>query len=394
MKNRGVTFIKPFEVEVQEKPYPKLEIEGKKCEHGVILKIVLTAICGSDLHMYRGRTKIDSGTVLGHEITGEVIECGTDVEIIKKGDLVSVPFNVACGRCKNCKEQNPNICLSVNDKQEGGAYGYAHMGDWPGGQAEYIMIPFADFNLLRLPPLNECKSKLKDLALITDVFPTAFHAAYNAGVEIGSKVYIAGAGPIGLAAALSCKLLGAACIIVGDVRPNRLQLAQKNGYHNIDLSSTTDLAGALKKIVGLPEVDVFIDAVGFEAVGYGAAKNESKPYNVINSAIDVTRAGGVISLPGVYGTEDLGGKTADEKKGIYPIKFGDSWSKGLSWVMGQTPVMRYNRKLMEDILNDKCFIAQELNVQIISLDEAPAAYQRFEKGEAVKYIIDPHGSLK
>ncbi len=235
-ENRGVVYIKPGEVEVRKIDYPKLALGNRTCEHGVILKVVLSAICGSDQHMVRGRTTAPAGIVLGHEITGEVIECGRDVEFIKKGDLVSVPFNVACGRCVNCKEQKTEICLNVNPDRPGGAYGYVDMGGWIGGQADYVMVPYADFNLLKLPPLNQVKDKIKDLALLADIFPTGFHGALSAGVKVGSFVYIAGAGPVGLCAAASARLLGAACVMVGDLKPNRLERLKSIGCIPIDLS--------------------------------------------------------------------------------------------------------------------------------------------------------------
>src|SRR6185437_5165993 len=149
--NRGVAYMGTGKVEVQSIDYPKLALGSRKCEHGVILKIVSTNICGSDQHMVRGRTTAPQGLILGHEITGEVVEAGRDVEFVKVGDLVSVPFNIACGRCRNCKEGKTGICLNVNPSRPGAAYGYVDMGGWVGGQAEYVMVPYADFNLLKFP---------------------------------------------------------------------------------------------------------------------------------------------------------------------------------------------------------------------------------------------------
>ncbi|MGH8760767.1 MAG: alcohol dehydrogenase catalytic domain-containing protein, partial [Burkholderiales bacterium] len=217
-ENRGVVYIEQGKVEIQSIPFPKLDNpQGKKIGHGVILKVVSTNICGSDQHMVRGRTTAQAGLVLGHEITGEVIEVGSDVETLKKGDLVSVPFNVACGRCRTCKEQHTGVCLSVNPSRAGGAYGYVDMGGWIGGQAEYVMVPYADFNLLRFPDKTQAMAKIRDLTCLSDILPTGFHGAVTAGVGPGTTVYIAGAGPVGLAAAASARLLGAAVVIVGDV---------------------------------------------------------------------------------------------------------------------------------------------------------------------------------
>src|SRR4028119_878505 len=224
--NKGVAYIKPGVVEVQNIDFPKLALGNRKCDHGVILKVVSTNICGSDQHMVRGRTTAPAGLVLGHEITGEVIEAGRDVEFIKVGDLVSVPFNIACGRCRNCKEGRTGICLNVNPARPGAAYGYVDMGGWVGGQADYVMVPYADFNLLKFPDSDQAMEKIRDLTLLSDIFPTGYHGAVTAGVGPGSKVYVAGAGPVGLACAASCHLLGAAVVIVGDMIVERLGSAR------------------------------------------------------------------------------------------------------------------------------------------------------------------------
>src|ERR1700755_41896 len=235
--NRAVAYIGPGHVEVQTIDYPKLELQdgpggnpaniGRKCPHGGILRIVSTNICGSDQHMVRGRTTAPKGLVLGHEITGEVIEAGPGVEFIKVGDLVSVPFNIACGRCRNCKEGKTGICLNVNPDRPGSAYGYVDMGGWVGGQAEYVMVPYADWNLLRFPDRDQAMEKILDLAMLADIFPTGYHGCVSAGVGVGSTVYIAGAGPVGLAAAASALLLGAAVVIVGDLNTERLGPARR-----------------------------------------------------------------------------------------------------------------------------------------------------------------------
>src|ERR1700758_4131251 len=199
--NRGIAYMGPGKVEVQNIDFPKLALGKRKCEHGVILKIVSTNICGSDQHMVRGRTTAPAGLILGHEITGEVIEAGRDVEYIKVGDIVSVPFNIACGRCRNCKEGKTCICLNVNGDRAGAAYGYVDMGGWIGGQAEYVMVPYADFNLLKFPDRDQALAKIKDLTMLSDILPTGYHGAVTAGVIPGATVYVAGAGPVGLASA-------------------------------------------------------------------------------------------------------------------------------------------------------------------------------------------------
>ena len=304
--NRGVVYLGPGKVEVQSIDYPKLENPKKqKIEHGVILKIVSTNICGSDQHMVRGRTTAPAGLVLGHEITGEVIEKGKDVEFIDIGDLVSVPFNVACGRCRTCREQQSGVCLNVNPARAGGAYGYVDMGGWVGGQAEYVLVPYADFNLMKFPDKAQAMSKIKDLTMLSDILPTGFHGAVNAGVGVGSIAYIAGAGPVGMAAAASAQILGAAVVMVGDMNAERLRHVQNVGFVPIDLTKSDKLEDLIAAVVGGPEVDASVDAVGFEAHGHGKQAGIEAPATVLNSLMTITRAGGAIGIPGLYVTADL-----------------------------------------------------------------------------------------
>src|SRR3954470_9628474 len=247
--NRGLAYMGPGKVEIQSIDYPKLAIGNRKCEHGVILKIVSTNICGSDQHMVRGRTTAPHGLILGHEITGEVIEAGRDVEFIKVGDLCSVPFNISCGRCRMCKEGKTGICLNVNPARPGAAYGYVDMGGWRGGQAEYVMVPYADFNLLKFPDRDQALAKIRDLTMLSDIFPTGYHGAKTAGVSTGSTVYVAGAGPVGLAAAYSAQLLGAAVVIVGDLNADRLKQAESFGCETVDISADATLEDQIANIL-------------------------------------------------------------------------------------------------------------------------------------------------
>jgi len=392
-QNHGVAYIKPGEVEVQEIEYPKLAIGDRKCEHGVILKIVSTNICGSDQHMVRGRTTAPAGLVLGHEITGIVVEAGRDVEFIKQGDLVSVPFNIACGRCRNCKVGQTGICLNVNPARPGAAYGYVDMGGWVGGQAEYVMVPYADFNLLKFPDKDQGMAYIKDLTLLSDIFPTGFHGAVMAGVGPGSIVYVAGAGPVGLACAASCHLLGAAVVIVGDMIQERLDQAKSFGCEVIDLTKDTPLEEAIAAIIGVPEVDCFVDCVGFEARGHGSSSGEELPATVLNTAMAITRAGGAIGIPGLYVTGDPGAKEEGAKEGSLKIRIGLGWAKSHSFYTGQCPVMKYHRSLMNAILYDKIKIAKAVNVEVISLADAPRGYRDFDKGAAKKFVIDPHNMI-
>jgi glutathione-independent formaldehyde dehydrogenase len=394
--NRGVIYIKPGTVEVQSIDFPQLKNpQGRKIGHGVILKVVSTNICGSDQHMVRGRTTAPAGLVLGHEITGEVLEVGGDVETLNIGDLVSVPFNVACGRCRTCKEQHTGVCLNVNPARAGGAYGYVDMGGWIGGQAEYVMVPYADFNLLKFPDKAQALEKIEDLTCLSDILPTGYHGAVSAGVVPGTTVYVAGAGPVGLAAAASAQLLGAAVVIVGDVNPKRLQHARSVGFQAVDLSKDAALGEQIEQIVGVPEVDCAIDAVGFEARGHGHSGSQVEaPATVLNSLMEITRAAGKIGIPGLYVTDDPGAVDTASKRGSLSIRFGLGWAKSHTFHTGQTPVLKYNRYLMQAILWDRIKIAQAVGVQVISLDDAPKGYADFDAGAAKKFVIDPHRMLK
>jgi glutathione-independent formaldehyde dehydrogenase len=399
--NRAVAYIRPGEVEVQTIDYPGLELRdgpgvnpanvGRKCPHGVILKVVSTNICGSDQHMVRGRTTAPEGLVLGHEITGEVIEKGPDVEFIHVGDLVSVPFNIACGRCRNCKEGHTGVCLNVNPDRPGSAYGYVDMGGWVGGQAEYVMVPYADWNLLKFPDKDQAMDKILDLTMLSDIFPTGYHGAYTAGVTTGSTVYVAGAGPVGRAAAYSAQLLGAAVVIVGDLNPLRLDQARRFGCETVDLTLDATLGDQVDAILGVPEVDAAVDAVGFEARGHGKDADHEAPATVLNSIMEVTRASGKLGIPGLYVTGDPGGVDDAAKVGSLSIRLGLGWAKSHSFTTGQCPVMRYHRQLMEAILNDRVQIAKAVNATVLSLDDAPQGYEDFDKGASKKFVLNPHG---
>jgi glutathione-independent formaldehyde dehydrogenase len=392
--NRGVVYIGPGKVEVAGIDYPKFVApNGKEIDHGVILRIVSTNICGSDQHMVRGRTTAPTGLVLGHEITGEVIERGKGVEFLEIGDLVSVPFNVACGRCRNCKEQKTGICLNVNPARAGGAYGYVDMGGWVGGQAEYVLVPYADFNLLKFQDKAQAMEKIRDLTCLSDILPTGYHGAVSAGVGPGTTVYVAGAGPVGLACAASCQLLGAAAVIVGDLNKDRLEQARSFGCATVDISLQASVADQIDQILGVPEIDCAVDCVGFEARGHGEDAKKEAPATVLNSLMSLTRAGGAIGIPGLYVTDDPGGVDQAAKTGSLSIRLGLGWAKSHSFQTGQTPVLKYNRQLMQAILHNKIQIAKAVNVTVIRLDDAPKGYVDFDKGTAKKFVIDPHSLL-
>ncbi|MER5674561.1 formaldehyde dehydrogenase, glutathione-independent [Pseudonocardia alni] len=399
--NRVVVYKGPGEVAVESIDYPKLElptdvVDGlgiqRKAPHAAILKIVTTNICGSDQHMVRGRTTAPVGQSLGHEITGEIVEVGDDVLFAKVGDICSVPFNIACGRCRMCNEGKTGVCLNVNPARPGAAYGYVDMGGWVGGQAEYVMVPFADFNLLRFPDRDQALEKILDLTMLSDIFPTGYHGAVTAGVTTGSTVYVAGAGPVGLAAAHAAQLLGAAAVVVGDMIPERLAQARSFGCETVDLSGDGTLAEQLEQLLGEPEVDAAVDAVGFEARGHGRDAGEA-PATVLNSVMEVTRVGGALGIPGLYVTGDPGAADDKAKEGTLGVRIGLGWAKSQGLTTGQCPVKKYNRQLMQAILSDRAQIAKAVNATTITLDDAPRGYQEFDGGVARKFVIDPHGSV-
>jgi glutathione-independent formaldehyde dehydrogenase len=402
--NRGVAYIEPGKVEVQNIDFPELELKdgpgvhpdnvGRKTPHGAILRIVSTNICGSDQHMVRGRTTAPAGLILGHEITGEVIETGPGVEFIKEGDLCSVPFNIACGRCRNCKEGHTGVCLTTNPDRPGSAYGYVDMGGWVGGQANFVMVPYADWNLLKFPDKEQAMEKILDLTMLSDIFPTGYHGCVSAGVTSGSTVYIAGAGPVGLAAAHSAQFLGAGVVIVGDLIPERLEQARSFGCETVDVSKG-DPKDQIEQILGVPEVDCAVDAVGFEARGHGEEGSAvEEPATVLNSIMELTRAAGNLGIPGLYVTGDPGAVDEAAKVGSLSIRIGLGWAKSHVITTGQCPVMRYHRGLMNAILGDRVQIAKAVNATVVSLDEAPDGYKDFDQGAARKFVLNPNDLIK
>ncbi|MCU1562457.1 MAG: glutathione-independent formaldehyde dehydrogenase, partial [Arthrobacter sp.] len=280
----------------------------------------------------------------------------------------------------------------VNPDRPGSAYGYVDMGGWVGGQANYVLVPYADWNLLKFPDKDQAMEKILDLAMLSDIFPTGYHGAVSAGVGVGSTVYIAGAGPVGLAAATSAQLLGAAVVIVGDLNEQRLAQARKFGCETVDLTKGGP-AEQIEQILGVPEVECGVDAVGFEAKGHGKDASHEAPATVLNSLMEITAAGGALGIPGLYVTGDPGGVDEAAKKGSLSLNLGAGWAKSLSFTTGQCPVMRYNRQLMMAILHDKVHIAENVNAKAIPLEEAPKGYAEFDAGAATKYVLDPNGYL-
>jgi glutathione-independent formaldehyde dehydrogenase len=256
------------------------------------------------------------------------------------------------------------------------------------------MVPYADFNLLKFPDRELAMDKLLDLAMLSDIFPTGFHGAVTAGVGVGSTVYIAGAGPVGLCAAVSSYLLGAACVIIGDINPERLEQAKQGlGCETVNLAEHEVIRDQIAQILGVPEVDCAIDAVGYEAHGHGRHFKPDVANDALDTVVEVSRYGAKIGIPGAYFSLDPQGRRPIDKLGRPAFEWGRAWGKGLSFSTGQVPVMQYNRQLMTAILFDRVRLSRVLNTTVIPLDEAPLAYEAFEKGAPQKFVFDPHHVL-
>ncbi len=315
------------------------------------------------------------------------------MEFIKKGDIVSVPFNVSCGRCRNCRERHTEICENANPDFPCAAYGF-NLGGWQGGQAEYMMVPWADFALLKFPDNAQAMEHILELTYLSDILPTGYHGCVLAGVRTGSTVYIAGAGPVGRAAAASARLLGASAIIVGDSNQARLAVVKKAGYEVVDISKKTPVADQIEAILRKREVDCGVDCVGFEAHGYGPGA-EDDPAAVINTMIEVVRFGGGTGIPGIYTAGDSQARNEAEKQGKYGIGFGKAWIKSPSMTAGQCPVLKYSRDLMMAILWGRMsYLAEVMNAHVVSLDSTIDAYRAFDQGSPEKFVIDPHNATK
>lgn len=367
------------DVRVSEVPDAKIEQPTD-----VLVKITTTNICGSDLHMYEGRTNMESGRILGHENLGEVVAVGKSVVRIKVGDMVCMPFNIGCGHCRNCETGLTGFCLTANPGFAGAAYGFAGMGPYSGGQAEYLRVPFADFNCLKLP--EDAKEKENDYVMLSDIFATGYHATELAGVKPGENVVIYGAGPVGLMAVLSAKLKGADKIMVVDSHPDRLKLAEEFGGIAIDL----------KKAPAVDQVLEMTDGQGAdrgcECVGYQCCDKHGEEHNNItmNELVKAVKATGSIGVVGVFISADPKSKDPIAQKGHMDFDFGNFWMKGQRMATGQANVKAYNRELCALISSGKAKPSAIISHEL-SLDEAPEAYNHFDKRDKgwTKVILKP-----
>ncbi len=364
-----------------------------------ILKVTSTAICGSDLHLYDGYIPgMLPGDIMGHEFMGEIVDVGEELrdDGLRAGDRVIVPFNIACGQCFYCERELYSACdnsippdkADMSELAYGhqlpGLFGYSHLtGGYPGGQAEYVRVPFADVGPLKVPDELEDEQVL----FLTDIFPTGYMAAENCSIEPGDTIAVWGCGPVGQFAIRSCFLLGAERVIAIDHHPNRLDMARQAGAETLNYRDVNVLQ-ALKEMTGGIGPDACIDAVGLEAHGFAidniidfakkfTMTGTDRPH-ALREAIMACRKGGTVSVPGVYG-------------GVLDMfPFGAAFEKGLTFKMGQTHVHRYTRPLLEKIVNgeiDPTFIISHR----LSLEDAPQAYAMFKQNQddVTKVVLRP-----
>ena len=342
----------------------------------VLVRITTTNICGSDLHMYEGRTDMPPGAVLGHENLGEVVEVGQAVDRVRVGDRVAIPFNIGCGFCANCERGLSAYCLTTADRSvmpnmAGAAYGFADMGPYRGGQAEFLRVPYGDYNCLVLP--EDSKEKERDYVMLSDIFPTGWHATRLAYLVPGDSVVIYGSGPVGLMATLSAILQGASQVFVVDHNRDRLKVAE-----NLGATPIVEDEGR--------EVDQILEATqgqgtdcGCECIGYQChtPKGKEVPNIVMNSLVNAVKFAGNIGVVGVFIPKDPGAPDDLAKKGEIAFDFGKFWFKGQKIGTGQCNVKAYNRKLAELIHHDKAKPSAIISHDL-PLTEAPNAYKNFD----------------
>lgn len=376
---KALVYNGPRDVQVREVPDAKIERATD-----VLVKVTSTNICGSDLHMYEGRTGMEPGRILGHENMGEVIEVGPAVDRVKVGDRVCLPFNIGCGFCENCEKGLTGFCLTANPGTAGAAYGFAGMGPYSGGQAEYLRVPYGDFNCLVLPRGSE--EKENDYVMLSDIFPTGYHATELAGVKPGDSVVIYGAGPVGLMAASSAMLKGASMVMVVDTHKDRLKLAEKLGAIAID-DTEADGVERIMELTGGKGADCGCECVGYQCCNM---HREEVPNLTMNNLVATVKATGGIGVVGVFVPEDPGSNDKLQKRGQMAFDFGQFWIKGQRMGTGQANVKAYNRMLSRLIEKDKVkpswIVSHEL-----PLEQAPKAYENFDQRKQgwTKVVLKP-----
>ena len=378
---KAVVYHGPRNVSVDEVPDARIE---KPTD--ALVRITSTNICGSDLHMYEGRTDFEEGRIFGHENVGEVVEVGDAVEKVHVGDMISAPFNVSCGHCKNCEHGLTNYCLYANPdpKIAGAAYGFADMGPWAGGQAELLRVPWADFDALRLP--EDARERQDDYVMLSDIFPTGYHAVEMSGLQPGETIVILGGGPVGQMAALSAITKGASKVMVVDRHPDRLRLAEEIGAMPIDDSAVNPVETVMQETNGLG-ADRGAECVGYQAHDPQGHENNSM---TLNELVESVRFTGGIGTVGVYVPMDPGGPDDLAKQGKARFEFGNFWFKGQHMGTGQCPVKRYNRHLRSLIAENKVKPSWIVSHDL-PLEQAPEAYKHFDAREDgwTKVVLHP-----
>lgn len=378
---RAVVYEGPRKVSVKDVPDARIERPTD-----VLVRITSTNICGSDLHMYEGRTDFETGRWFGHENLGQVVEVGSAVDKVQVGDWVVLPFNVACGHCKNCERGLTNYCLTAQPELAwaGAAFGFADMGPWPGGQAELLRVPWGDFNCLRLG--EDAEEKQTDYVMLADIFPTGYHATEMARVKPGDQTVIYGAGPVGAMAAYSAIIKGASRVMVVDRHPDRLAKIEEIGAIAIDDSKVDPVEAVLDLTMGLGADN------GCECVGYQAHDPDGteQPNLTLNRLVQSVRFTGNIGVVGVYVPQDPGGPDELAKQGVIPFDYGQFWFRGQAMGTGQCPVKRYNRPLRDLIAGGKATPSWIVSHEL-SLEEAPQAYEHFDARDEgwTKVVLHP-----
>jgi glutathione-independent formaldehyde dehydrogenase len=400
---KALVFADIRRMEVREVPDPEIEKQND-----AIIRVTSAAICGSDLHMYEGRTSAEPGMIFGHEIMGIVEKVGSDVQLVKAGDRVSLPFNVSCGCCFNCTRGFVNACLTTNPKSPGGGYGYADLGPYRGGQAQLVRVPFADFNCLKLPGTPGDRWE-DDFIMLSDVFPTGYHACMMADVSPGKTVAIFGAGPVGYMAALSALTRGAAEVYVVDRSEVRLNKVQELGAIPVNMAKSDPvefILKARKENKGIqesfrpgeekmPGVLCGIDAVGYQAHSKDEPAKEN-PTQVIEDLAKLVNATGSIGLIGVYFSGDPRAEDSKARQGIFNLPLGLLWEKGIKIQTGQAPVKQYNAYLRDLIVQGQVTPGKLVSHRL-RLENGPEAYEKFvERGlgqgaEYSKIVLKPNG---
>jgi threonine dehydrogenase-like Zn-dependent dehydrogenase len=364
---RAVVYRGAREVAVEEVPDARIERPAD-----VLVRITSTAICGSDLHMYEGRTSLEGGRVLGHENLGEVVEIGSAVDRIKVGDRVCLPFNISCGACRNCERGYTAFCLTTNPGRAGAAYGYADMGPYRGGQAELLRVPYGDMNCLRLPP--DVADKENDYVMLADIWPAGYHATELAGVQPGESVAVFGSGPVGLMAAYSAMLRGATMVLVVDHQTDRLRLAEKIGAIAIDDRQGDPVEQILDHTRG-QGTDKGCECVGWQAHD---TEGHEHPASTMNNLVKSVRETGAIGAVGWFVPHDPNSPDVLMRKGEVAFDIGEFFQKGLRMGSGQTNVKAYSRRLRDLIAAGRAQPSFVVSHDL-GLDEAPEAYRHFDE---------------